>query len=54
MSNYKEVGDEPSLLKAKAGTWVLFLPTPSSPHSYLWLILLIMATKETLLPFIIL
>lgn len=45
-TNSKEAGTKPALLKAEAGTWALlsFLLTLSSPHSYLWPILLIMAT----------
>ena len=45
-NNYKKAGDKPGLLKMEAGTWVLFLPTPSSSDSYLWPILLIMEPKK--------
>lgn len=45
-NNYKKGDDKPGLLKMEAGTWVLFLPTPSSSHSYLWPILLIMEPKK--------
>lgn len=45
-NNYKKAGDKLHLLKMEAGTWVLFLPTPSSSHSYLWPILLITEPKK--------
>lgn len=46
ITNSKEAGTRPALLKAEVGTCILlsFLLTLSSPHSYLWPILLIMAT----------